>query len=391
MERRIRMTDTVRIPVKKEIWIWAIKESQKNEDEIFARFPKMINWINGEENPTFKQLEKVADYLKVPFGYMFLENPPKDNIMEIEFRSINNKLPKMSKNLKDTIIEMDRRRNWMSDYRKKLGWDKLEIIVEFNKRKSDDILANAFLAKQLLNLEENWYEAVKNFKDAYNLLKRKLEKVGILVMQNGVVGMNNLRPLDVNEFRAFTLYDDLSPLIFINNNDSKAGKIFSLVHEYIHVLYEQEDLFLDEDMGEIKENEAHINDITAEFLIPTKHIQSLWNKDEEIYRQIDELSNIFKVSKLALAIKLRKLSLIDRKTVEIIRDESIKNFERNGNGHDGGDFYKTFYTKISPAFTKAVIISADSGEISYTKAFKLLGGIKGSTFDKIKEDLMHYG
>lgn len=385
------MTKPVRVPVKKEVWIWAIKESQRDEEEIFVRFPKMNKWISGEENPTFKQLEAVADYLKVPFGYMFLENPPKDDVMEIEFRSINNKLSKMSKNLKDTIMEMDRRRNWMSDYRKNLGWDKLEIIVKFNNSKSKGVLDNALLAKKLLNLEENWYETEKSFDDAYKFLRKKLEEVGILVMQSGVVGMNNYRRLDINEFRAFVLYDDVSPLIFINNNDSKAGKIFSLVHEYIHVLFEQEDLFLDEDMDDRKGNEAYINDITAEFLMPKEHIYRLWNKDKEVREQIDELSKLFKVSRLALSIKLRNLSLIDSKTVEMIRNESIKDFEVRGKESEGGDFYKNFHAKISPVFTEAVIRSADAGEISYTDAFRLLGGIKGSTYDNIKKDMMLHG
>ncbi len=385
------MAESVRVPVKKEIWFWAIRESQKDEEEIFHKFPKMSKWINGEESPTFKQLEKVANYLKVPFGYMFLENPPRDNIMEVEFRSINNKLPEMSKDLKDTIMEMDSKRNWMSDYRKSLGWDKLDIIVQFNENKSEDILSDAILAKKLLSLEDNWYETVKDFNEAYNFLRKKLEEAGVLVMQNGVVGMNNYRKLDINEFRAFMLYDDVSPLIFINNNDTKAGKIFSLIHEYIHVLFEQEDLLLNTDIEDTKENERYINNITAEFLMPGEHIYYFWNKDIEALEQINELSNVFKVSRLALAIKLKNMDLIDDKTVEIIRYESIKDFENKERDSNGGDFYRTFNTRISPVFTEAVIRSADVGEIGYTYAFKLLGGIKGSTYDRIKEDLIYYG
>lgn len=84
------------------------------------------------------------------------------------------------------------------------------------------------------------------------------------------------------------------------------------------------------------------------------------------------------------------MDLIDDKTVQIIRYESIKDFENKEKGSNGGDFYRTFNTRISPVFTEAVIRSADTGEIAYTHAFKLLGGIKGSTYDKIKEDMMYY-
>mgnify|MGYP001207951610 FL=1 len=219
------MATSVRVPVKKEIWFWAIKESQRDLNEILDRFPKIDKWINEEENPTFNQLEKVAKFLRVPFGYMFLDKPPKENIMETEFRTINNKLPEVSKNLKDTLMEMDRRRNWMSDYRKSLGWDKLGIIDEFSKHKNQNIIDNAILAKKLLGLDENWYKSMKSLDEAFRFLRDKLEDAGILVMQNSVVGMNNYRKLDIEEFRAFVLYDDVAPLIFVNSRDSKAGKI----------------------------------------------------------------------------------------------------------------------------------------------------------------------
>ena len=391
LERGMNMAKTVKVPVKKEIWYWALRESQKDEDEILYRFPKIDKWIAGEESPTFKELEKVANYLKVPFGYMFLESPPKYDVMEIEFRSINNKLPEMSKKLKDTIMEMDSRRKWMSDYRKGLGWEKLDAIVDFSNYKSGNILDDALLAKKLLDLDDYWYDTVKSYDEAYNLIRDKLEEAGILVMRNGVVGMNNWRRLDINEFRAFMLYDDVSPLIFINNNDTKAGKIFSLIHECMHVLFEQEDVFLDTDINGEGELERYINSMTAEVLMPQAHIYRFWDRDGNTLDQIDELSYKFKVSKLALAIKLKDISLIDDKIVAKVRRESIENFEDRETGSKGGDFYRTYDSRISPVFKEAVIRRAEMGELSYTYAFKLLGGIKGKTYDKLKKNLIYYG
>lgn len=385
------MAETVRVQVNKQVWNWALKESQKDEEEILGRFPRINKWINGEEDPTFKQLEKFANYLKIPFGYMFLEHPPENNVMEVEFRTMSNILPEMSKDLKDTIMEMDNKQNWMRDYRKGMGWDKLDIITQFNKNKTDNILDNAYLAKKLLKLEDNWYQAVKGFDEAYNLIRQRLEDAGILVMQNGIVGMNTRRPLNINEFRAFMLYDDIAPLIFINSKDTKAGKIFSLIHEYIHILFEQDDLLLDEDIVDDRENEAYINHITAEILMPKDLILELWDRNENTLDQIYELSNMLKVSRLALAIKLKSMNLIDDKMVEIVRHKSIKDFDSKEKGSSGGDFYRTFNSRISPVFKEAVIVGAEAGEISFTYAFQLLGGIKGKTYDKLKEEVLNYG
>ena len=391
LEGRVTMAEEVRFPLKKEILLWALKEAQVDEDEVLHQFPNLEKWIDGEKHPTFKQIENLANYLKIPFGYMFLEKPPIVDVMEAEFRTINNKLPKMSKNLKDTIMEMDKKRNWMSDYRKKIGIDKLDIIKHFNKNKTDDAIYNAAYAKKLLKIDEYWYKSENNLEDAYKLIKSKIEEAGVLVMQNGVVGMNNYRPLDVGEFRAFMLYDDASPLIFINNMDSKAGKIFSMVHEFIHVLFEQEDLLIDDDIGSNKENERFINNITAEFLIPQKHIYMLWVKNDDHLQQVNKLSNLFKVSRYALAIKLADMTLIDNELVDNVKSLSIKDFNKKEQKSKGGDFYRTYDTRTGKVFTEAVIKEAETGEISYTYAYKLLGGIKGKTYDRIKERIMCYG
>ena len=86
-----------KVEVSRDIYLWAIEESQKDLMEIKNRFKKIEAWISGEDHPTFRQVERLANFLGVPLGYMFLEEPPKTNIIESEFRTIGNKIPKMSK------------------------------------------------------------------------------------------------------------------------------------------------------------------------------------------------------------------------------------------------------------------------------------------------------
>lgn len=386
------MSKATRIEIQKEIYHWALEESQKEYEEIINRFPRIDDWINGDHNPTFKQLQDFADFLKIPLGYLFLKEPPKINIMEAEFRSINNQLPDMSKNLKDTITTMDMKRNWMSDYRKDLGWDKLTIIEKFNQQKDGTISHDAALAKELLGLKEDWYTAVKDYGMAYNFLKNKMEDKGILVMQNGVVGNNTRRKLEIKEFRAFMLYDDIAPVIFINNNDSLGGKIFSLVHEFIHVLLGQENLFLEDELYSTKENERYINRLTGEFLMPQARIKGFWDNQNDSLMQINDLASLLKVSETALAIKLKELKLIRQDILDAVIDRAMRYFDTNINeGAGGGNFYNTFNTRISPTFTRAVIRSTEAGDTDYTYAFRLLGGIKGKTFDEIRERVLTYG
>ena len=42
--------------------------------------------------------------------------------------------------------------------------------------------------------------------------------------------------MNINEFRGFVLYDEIAPVVFINNNDTISGKIFTLIKGMVYIL-----------------------------------------------------------------------------------------------------------------------------------------------------------
>lgn len=383
------MTTANKIKVNKEIYIWAIKESRKDFAEIKNKFEKIENWISQVDYPTFRQVENLANFLKVPLGYMFLDRPPKTNIIESEFRTIKNKMPEISKELQDTLYNMGRKRDWLSEYRKEMGWEKLipDDFGDLNKKGFNTVCR---LAKEHIGLDEFWYKGYRDNRTAFNYLRERLEDKGITVMQNGIVGSNTHRKLNVNEFRGFLLYDDIAPLIFINTNDSPSGKIFTLVHEYIHLLLQKEDIFVDENLLIENSDEKRINKITAEFLIPASHVKELWDSSKDEAEQIEGFSELFHASKLAVAIKLYNMGIINRHVVDIIKRKTEMERKDNDSGSSGGNYYNNSRSRFGNSFIRTVIQGAESGDISYTYAFKLLDD-SVKTYDYFKEEIMIYG
>ncbi len=366
-----------RVEISREIYLWAIEESQKDFGEIKNKFKKIEAWISGEDYPTFRQVESLANFLRVPLGYMFLNEPPRTNIIESEFRTIGNKIPEISKDLQDTLYIMGRKKDWLSEHRQEKGWRKL-LPDDFG----DLIKENILPAKEYIGLDEFWYKERRAKGSAFKYLRQKLESKGIVVMQSGVVGSDNHRGLNVSEFRGFLLYDDIAPLIFINSRDSEAGKIFTLIHEYIHFLLQEDDIFVDEDS-----DETNINMITAEFLIPASHVQELWGNSKSELEQIDELSRLFHVSRLAVAIRLKDLNKIPQHVVNTVKQQTEMVLKDRGKGESdgGGDYYRTSRSRLGDSFLGAVIQGAESGDISYTYAFDLLGG-SAKLYDYFKEE-----
>lgn len=368
-----------RIEVDQRVLKWAIDESQIPYDNICSRFNKMDKWLRGEESPTFVQLKELSNYLKVPFGYMFLKEPPNVDSIKKEFRTIDNKVNyRLSKDLMDVLFDMEFKKNWMSEYRKMQGWDPIEFNgnIELNSLPKE-------VAKYLYNileLENDWYVSVKDAKEAFNYLRNRMERIGIIIMMSGIVGQNTHRTLDIKEFRAFALIDKYAPLIFINRQDSDTGMIFSLVHEFIHIILDSDDIIIDEEIMKPTSIEKTINSYVAEFLMPSHKIETVWKGYKDSIKEINDISKIFKVSPSALTIKLYEMNLVDRNivnTIFAITKANIKAKKRS----PGGNYYNTLNSRISKSFSDAVINQTEIGALRYTDAYHLLG-ISGKAYQQ---------
>jgi Zn-dependent peptidase ImmA (M78 family) len=269
----------------------------------------------------------------------------------------------------------------MREYRIAIGAEPLPFIGMFegSVNKLHEVVKEI---RKILDVPIDWYNKHPDYNSAFNFLKSRIEDVGVLVMKNGIVINNTHRPLDIREFRAFLLFDELAPLIFINNKDSAGAKIFSLIHEFTHLLISTDDNVITENNVD---NEIICNKITAEVLMPKILLLKLWQNPVDQVGFIEHQAEKLKISALALAKRYYDLNQIDYPTYQKVYEISMEKYRQYINSGSGGSYYNTKKSNLSKTFAKAVINSTLEGQILYDDAFRLLNVSHGGSFNTLME------
>ncbi|GAB5055830.1 ImmA/IrrE family metallo-endopeptidase [Companilactobacillus alimentarius] len=367
------MSSTLRVPVYRDVLDWAIKHGEKSLDFLNKKY-YLNKWKNPDsesDNPTLKQLQSFSNDTKIPFHYFLSSKIPYEENSFVKYRTVNNNQVIPSRRLIETIHMMESRQEWMRDYLTSQNKEykfKYSRYIEPESKVSDISLS----ISHLLDFE-NLINNSKQDNDFYKNLKEKISSLGIMIMQNGCVGSNTKRPLDPEEFRAFALYDDVIPLIFIDTKDSYKAKIFSLLHELLHVFLNDNEILNVKDDGGI-EKERWINSITIEILIPYSKIPPI-GKDAK--KDIIKIAKLRHTSIVATTIRLNNLNIFPQNSKDSLiswaKEEQAKGLELKKSSAGGGNYYKTLKSRVDPHFAMAVISSESTGNLSINTASSMLG------------------
>lgn len=367
---------TVSVNIQPEIISWALSQTQ--EEKLGDKLLKHIKqWLNGTKTPTFNQIEEFSKKANIPLGYFFLQTPPAEQLELLEYRTVDSVgLANPSRNLIDTIHEMERVQDWMREYRQELGFDVL--AVSGSMKEVNDVDAIVDKIRKDLELKKRWYEECKDAREAFNHIRRRLEECGVVVMMNGVVGGNTHRALDVYEFRAFAMMDKWAPLIFINSSDSEGARLFSLLHEAAHIWIGEDDLFNDRynRTEGVRAAETICNAVAGELIVPRSELLDKWSSYSNgmsVYTIITELAKCFHCSEIVIARKAMDCMKIGREIYQQVVQTTIDYYNqmRATKEQHGGNYYNTMGARLDGPFVRALCESINMGRTSYTEAYRL--------------------
>ena len=379
---------SVTVNVNPAILNWVMQKVQ--QENISNSVIKQISeWISGEKEPTFSQIETVSKKTSIPFGYFFLDKPPMEDCRIVNFRTVDSiNIQNPSRNLIDIVDSMSSVQEWMAEYNKDNGASEYTFVGSL--KITDDVISAANTVREELNLSLNWFENLRNAKEAFNSLRNSITNLGVIVMMNGIVGNNTHRTLSVSEFRAFTLVDPYAPLIFINSRDTDNGKLFSLLHELVHVWIGKDDFYNDTHgvSQKVSKEEQFCNAVAAEILVPNSMFLNEWSKQSGNSETIIyTLENKFICSRFTLLIKAFNTGKIEKnefhKLLNLFKEQfEVIQSQKQNKKSGGGDFYRTLSNKWDRKFIQALYASAQSGRTQYRDVY-LLTNTTGTTFHEL--------
>jgi len=358
---------------------WAIARAGYKFQDFAEKFPRVLDWLEDKKKPTLKQLEEFSHRVHVPLGYLFLPEPPQETLPIPFFRTVGKVTDRKSVgvNVYDTILLIQQRQDWLSEYLKENDFSPLSYVGKFRSLlDADAIVADI---RDVLELGPDWASAFRKQEEALEGLLHKAEQAGIVPVVNSVVENNTSRHIPVEECRGFVLVDNYAPFIFINNSDGKAAQLFTVVHELAHLWIGQSAGFdLTRMLPAHDSLELLCDKVAAEFLVPASLFNEAWQQDS----QIDSLARHFKVSRIVIARRALDLGKISRATffnfyAEYSREIQHKKEIQSG----GGDFYATTKKRLSLAFAAHIDQAVKTGRLLYRDAYRLTS-LKGDTYKK---------
>lgn len=355
---------------------WARERAGLNLSDLAKKLSiseeKAAEWEqNGEL--TFSQAQKLAEATHTPVGYLFLPEPPQEQLPVRDFRTVGtSSISRPSAALLDTVNEALRRQDWYRDYLRSTGGEPFAYVGSLTP--ATDIFQAADSIREVIAWNPSLRANASNWETALSKQADAIEDAGILVMRSGIVGNNTSRPLSVSEFRGFALSDTYAPLVFVNAKDAKAAQMFTLAHELVHIWLGVSGISnLDKTYSQEIDTERFCNQVAAELLVPLAELAAQLNTNQPYSAQLPMLVRYFKVSSLVILRRLRDADYLTENEFNRLYTDEIGQFNQKPIGKGGGDFYRTLSVRIGRRFASAIIESTLEGVTPYRDAFNLLG------------------
>jgi len=312
------------------------EESNKLARHFYSRISaqKVAAWEDSNSEPDLKDLETLAEIYVCPVGYFFLEQTPHERL-PMTFRGLAKDPQSLSPITHRTLERFSELAHWTVDLLRKTeqSWPvRIRPVQAESPQRLADTLALEY-RRRLGWTTEQREKFVGKPKEAFRWWRRAIEAQGVFCFE---------MRLDSKDVRGAALWCEDYPFILVNHEDAEAaaGRIFTLLHEYAHLIGAKEGLVCDfRGVSHDHNPEPFANRFAARMLLlPEELRERLEHMDELRYRTewadslLDRIRKPFPVSRDVVAILLQELNLAPKGSYERKRKqwESKQPYGRGG-------------------------------------------------------------
>jgi len=286
------------IPVNKDVITWARKRAGLSEKEAAQKFPKIAAWEAGTALPSYPQLEAMAEEFRIPIAVFFFPQPPNVPPIQETFRTLPDaefeRLPRRIQQLLRKAKAFQ-----LGLYELTQGRNPAERLItrelEFSAQISVDAMAARVRGYLDVTLEQQ--AAWRDDDAALKEWRQALYRVGVFIFKDA---------FREESFSGFSLYDNVFPIIYVNNSAAKTRQIFTLFHELAHLLFQTSGIdpidgqYIERLTQQPQRIEVLCNRFAARFLVPEKAFESAFAGHEATERTAEILAAHFHVSREAI-------------------------------------------------------------------------------------------
>lgn len=358
-------------PAEPDVLVWARRRAGLDIEDAATHLklavPDLQAFERGEREPAISLLERMATTYKTAFTSLLLFEPPALPEPPRDFRTFDGAPPEVTPELRFAFARTYEDREIATELA-----NELEQPVEADIgtcRLDDDIARTAARERARLGLDSAAQLGTKNPYGHFRLWRAAVERMGVLVFA---------RRFDPRSCRGFSSGGDgLTPAITVSSRDSPSARVFTVLHEYSHLMLGDPGMCSDPSTRS-SGVEAFCNELAAAMLMPPDLIDEARLKNTGRLADSDAIriaARRLRVSASAAAIRLATLGLITTKLKEeVLNADRHTGAEEDAKKHGGGyapPARKTL-NELGSRFTKLVFEGVDRELLDIVDADGLL-------------------
>lgn len=230
------MVKRVLAKVKPEVLSWAREsagfELHEAATALEIQEARLSEWELGLSSPTIPQLRSLATLYKRPLSVLFLQEVPIGFQVLSDFRRPDHGLARYSPELTQEIRIAHQRRELAKELLSDIG-EETPALRALLDLKMDPETASK-VVRDFLKIPDtslNKFGGDAEGRAAFNFWRVAIEGAGVLVFQTTRV--------NATEASGFALAYSELPVVVVNRKDPPTRRLFSLLHEFAHVLLQQ--------------------------------------------------------------------------------------------------------------------------------------------------------